>query len=127
MKYCVKCKEKIHPKRLSILPNTTTCTECSKTEKIKGIVVTVGEGDHTYNDLVLVHDDELEQILSNDIKNIEDMFEDSAEIIDFETEKQLLPVFEGTDDELIEYQIDEEIVEDDEIIEVITDEDGSEI
>ena len=30
---CIKCTEKIHPKRLEILPDTKTCVSCSDTSR----------------------------------------------------------------------------------------------
>jgi hypothetical protein len=57
-KKCVGCKEPIHPKRLEILPNTTKCVSCSTTGKKGGITVTKGEGDHTYNETIIMEPDE---------------------------------------------------------------------
>ena len=57
-KKCVSCKEPIHPKLLEILPNTTKCVSCSTTGKKGGITVTKGEGDHTYNETIIMEPDE---------------------------------------------------------------------
>jgi hypothetical protein len=54
MKKCNTCGEEIHPKRLEILPTATQCVKCSTTGKKAGIIVTIGEGDHTYNDIVIM-------------------------------------------------------------------------
>jgi len=54
MKNCKFCSEQIHPKRLEILPNAETCVKCSTTGKKAGVTVTVGKGDHTYNDIVIM-------------------------------------------------------------------------
>lgn len=48
---CVKCENEINPKRLQILPNTKVCTNCSSTSKLVGVPITIGTGDHTYNDI----------------------------------------------------------------------------
>lgn len=57
-KLCTGCKQPIHPKRLEILPSATKCVECSTTNKKAGITVTRGEGDHTYNETIIMeHDD----------------------------------------------------------------------
>lgn len=58
MKKCIICSTQIHPKRLEILPNTTKCVECSTTGKKGGITVTKGEGDHTYNETIIMEPDE---------------------------------------------------------------------
>jgi hypothetical protein len=58
MKKCIQCGEEIHPKRLEILPSATRCVSCSNTKQKAGITVTKGEGDHTYNETVIMdHDD----------------------------------------------------------------------
>ena len=54
MRKCNACGEEIHPKRLEILPTATQCVKCSTTGKKAGVTVTVGEGDHTYNDVVIM-------------------------------------------------------------------------
>ena len=61
MKKCLACGEEIHPKRLEILPNSTTCVSCSTTGKKAGVTIIVGEGDHTYNDIVIMEPEEFEQ------------------------------------------------------------------
>lgn len=51
---CVGCNEPIHPKRLEILPNTKVCVKCSTAGKKAAITVTKGEGDHTYNETIIM-------------------------------------------------------------------------
>jgi hypothetical protein len=63
MKPCIKCGEAIHPKRLEILPNTLTCVSCSNVGKKRGVNIQVGEGDHTYNDIVIMEEDQYKQYL----------------------------------------------------------------
>lgn len=53
-KLCISCNEPIHPKRLEIFPNTTRCVSCSTTDKKAAITVTRGEGDHTYNETIIM-------------------------------------------------------------------------
>jgi len=61
MRKCITCNEEIHPKRVEILPKVTTCVSCSTTGKKAGVTIIVGEGDHTYNDIVIMEPDEFEQ------------------------------------------------------------------
>jgi len=61
MKKCLACGEEIYPKRLEILPNSTTCVSCSTTGKKAGVSVILGEGDHTYNEIVIMEPEEFEQ------------------------------------------------------------------
>lgn len=57
-KTCTGCKQPIHPKRLEVLPNTTRCVACSTVNKKSGITITRGEGDHTYNETIIMEHDE---------------------------------------------------------------------
>lgn len=54
MKLCISCGNEIHPKRLEILPTATQCVSCSTTGKKAGVTITIGEGDHTCNDVVIM-------------------------------------------------------------------------
>ena len=57
-KLCKSCGEEIHPGHLKALPTATTCVECSTTGRKAGVTVTLGEGDHTYNEIIIMeHDD----------------------------------------------------------------------
>lgn len=62
MKKCVVCGEEIHPKRLEILPNTQKCVNCSTTGKKAGVSVVLGEGDHTFNEIVIMEPEEYDQL-----------------------------------------------------------------
>lgn len=73
-KPCVSCKEDIHPKRLEILPFTEKCTKCSDTGRKGGITVTKGEGDHTYNEVIIMEPEQL--------KRLEEFERKSGNIID---------------------------------------------
>ena len=35
-KYCIHCQKEIHPLRIKVLPNTTTCVDCSTTSPKQG-------------------------------------------------------------------------------------------
>jgi hypothetical protein len=48
---CVKCGIKIPEARLKILPNTLTCVEHSSTNKLVGVPINIGQGDHCYTEL----------------------------------------------------------------------------
>ena len=95
MKKCISCGNEIHPKRLEILPSTTTCVGCSTTNKKAGITVTIGEGDHTYNDVVIMdHEDfikyqELEKKIHGKRKD-DISHPDEEEILDEEIEENEL-------------------------------------
>lgn len=61
IKNCIACGEPIHPKRLEILPNAKTCVNCSTTGKKGGVTITKGEGDHTYNETIIMEPDEFQK------------------------------------------------------------------
>ena len=73
-KYCVGCKEQIHPKRVEILPNTKTCVSCSTTGAKRGVTVLNGDvnKDDTWVDIVFLEQDEYDQYerLQGRMKNI---------------------------------------------------------
>ncbi len=60
-RHCKKCGDEIHPKRVEILPNVTTCVNCSDAKPKRSITVQLGEGDHTYNELIILEDDEYQR------------------------------------------------------------------
>jgi hypothetical protein len=68
IKKCIICEEPIHPKRLEILPNTVKCVACSTTNKKAAITVTKGEGDHTYNETIIMDREEFNQFQKVELK-----------------------------------------------------------
>jgi len=48
-KNCVKCGEEIHPLRIKVLPNTTTCVNCSTAAAKQGVPVMKGDIDKDDN------------------------------------------------------------------------------
>ena len=49
-RYCKVCNVEIDPRRITILPETQTCTQHSTIEKKVAMVVQMGEGDHTWTE-----------------------------------------------------------------------------
>lgn len=70
MRICQGCGEEINPKRIEILPSTTTCVKCSTVEKKGGIIVTLGEKDHTCNELVIMDRDKIDSYSKNAKKSV---------------------------------------------------------
>lgn len=60
---CVKCGNKINPLRVKALPNTRICIGCAEgsVKRKVGITTVNGTGDHTYNDIVIVSEDQLQR------------------------------------------------------------------
>lgn len=97
MKPCIKCGNDIHPKRLEILPNTTTCVGCSTAGKKRGVNVQLGEGDHTYNEIVIMEEDQYKKYLELEQSHRKTLAGQTA-LHEFETGT--------TDSEFIEPEVD---------------------
>lgn len=63
VKKCIKCDNTIPEGRLKALPNTNTCVNCSTAGMKKGITVTHGTGDHTYQELSVVSEEVYNKII----------------------------------------------------------------
>lgn len=64
---CIKCKGVIPEGRLKALPNATTCVNCSSSKMKRAVTVTKGEGEDTYNDIVIMEADHYDQFFG--VKN----------------------------------------------------------
>jgi len=53
-RHCKVCNVVIDPRRITILPDTQTCTQHSTAEKKVAMVVQMGEGDHTWTETYAV-------------------------------------------------------------------------
>jgi RNA polymerase-binding transcription factor DksA len=53
IRQCAGCSEMINPKRLEILPKTQFCVKCSDSGRKKAFTLQIGEGDHSYTDIVI--------------------------------------------------------------------------
>ena len=98
---CMSCGEAIHPKRLQILPNTKCCVNCSEVGRTRGVTIQLGEGDHTYNDLVIMSEKQYFKYIEGESKVAKG--QGKAEIIDFDNQDE-------TDDNISRFGI-EDIVE----------------
>ena len=70
IKYCKGCGEQIHPKRVEILPNTTTCVSCSNTGMKRGVTVLNGdvEKDDTWVDIVFLEPEDYDRYMEQEGK-----------------------------------------------------------
>jgi len=123
-RYCKVCGVEIDPRRLTILPDTQTCTQHSTAEKKVAMVVQMGEGDHTWTETYAVEREVYDKIqeaeknfrkITNPKPKIKPTPEDDIvpTIDDFELEETTLP-FEN---EVNEYVDDEEDYSSDDILE----------
>lgn len=58
MTHCITCKGEIPEGRLKALPGVRTCVNCSTSKMKRSITVTKGEGEDTYNDIIIMDADE---------------------------------------------------------------------
>jgi hypothetical protein len=94
-RYCKKCGDEIHPKRVEILPNVSTCVKCSDAKPKRSITVQLGEGDHTYNELIILEDDEYQRA-KHYIDPRAKVIEPGIESISFENEDPSLTMKDFT-------------------------------
>mgnify|MGYP003661350160 CR=1 FL=1 len=57
MKKCIKCGVEIPEGRVKALPGVKTCVNHSSAEKLIGVSISLGEGDHNYNELMIMTPD----------------------------------------------------------------------
>ena len=86
-KYCVGCGEKIHPKRIEIMPNTNTCVKCSEVGRKRGVSIQVGEGDHSFTEVVILEEkDYIQYTISEQKMRKKSLGKSKAEFLNFEIE-----------------------------------------
>ena len=73
---CIKCKEAIPEGRLKALPNATTCVSCSSSKMKRSVTVTKGEGEDTYNDIVIMDHEVYENIFGKSTQKAPDFRDD---------------------------------------------------
>lgn len=100
---CKSCGEEIHPGRLKALPTATTCVECSTTGRKAGVTVTLGEGDHTYNEIIIMEHDEFVKY-----KEVEAAFRNKGVVA------PVTDVFNLDDESDVDHSPEVDIVEDNE-------------
>jgi hypothetical protein len=96
-KPCIFCGEEIHPMRLKALPLTKTCVNCSKTGSKKAVTVSLGEGDHNYNDIVILNEDEYEKYV-NLLNNKNKSDHQLLEVLDLDKDDKNLSLKDADDD-----------------------------
>jgi hypothetical protein len=97
---CIHCQEEINPLRLKALPGTMTCVNCSTTGAKRGVIVTLGEKDHTCNEVMFLEDDnqyekylQSQQLTNFDETTSEDENEDNDDNLE-EKDAQSTPTIE---------------------------------
>lgn len=65
---CISCNEAIHPGRLKALPGTKVCVACSTTGRKKAVTIVGGEGEDTFNDIVIMDDSKYQEYIKDDLR-----------------------------------------------------------
>lgn len=68
MELCIKCSDEIPAGRLKALPGTRVCVSCSTAGKRKAITITGGEGEDTYNDIILVSEEDYKEYTKDEVR-----------------------------------------------------------
>lgn len=66
-KFCISCNQEINPLRIKALPTAKTCVECSTESPKRGRILTLGEGDHTYNEIEILSEEAYRSITELEI------------------------------------------------------------
>lgn len=86
-KYCAGCNEPIHPKRVEIMPHTKTCVKCSEVGRKRGVSVQVGDGDHSFTEVVILEEkDFIHYTISEQKMRKKSLGKSKAEFLNFEIE-----------------------------------------
>lgn len=63
-RFCKVCGEQIHPLRLKVLPNAVTCVEHSTTGQKRARTLSLGQGDHNYNEIEILEEETYRQVVA---------------------------------------------------------------
>lgn len=85
MKKCIHCEEEIHPLRVKVLPNTTTCVGCSTEGPKRGRILTLGSGDHTYTEIEVLDEDQYREAVRLEFGDR--MIVEDLELQDYDTDE----------------------------------------
>ena len=56
-RFCKVCGEEINPLRVKALPTANTCVQHSNAAPKRGRILTLGSGDHTYNEIEILDEE----------------------------------------------------------------------
>ena len=104
------CGTEIPEGRLKALPTTTTCTSCSETGRKGAITVQIGDGDHTYNDIVILEPEQVNHY--NQLFGKVDEDDIFSEDLELTTETSEVPIIAPLDENEGDiYEQDEDPIE----------------
>lgn len=62
-RYCIHCKEVIHPMRIEVLPNTKVCVKCSKEDKKAARITSKSKGEDVEVQLEFMDQKEYQKLI----------------------------------------------------------------
>ncbi len=65
---CVACGAVIPSGRLKALPGTKVCVNCSTAGRKRAVTVVGGEGEDTFNDIVIMDDKNYQEYIKDDLR-----------------------------------------------------------
>ena len=68
IKLCVSCDSEIPEGRLKALPNTKVCVDCSTVKPKRAVTIVGGEGEDTYNDIIIMNEKEYQEYVKDDLR-----------------------------------------------------------
>lgn len=97
IKQCLGCGNEINPKRLEILPNTKYCVNCSDSGRKKAITLQMGEGDHSFTDIVIVEENDYRKIMSKEPIEVKKKIESYMDFDEQDEKQDFLEKFNPED------------------------------
>lgn len=82
-RFCTVCGDEINPLRVKALPDTKTCVNHSTVGAKRGRILTLGEGDHTYNEIEILDEDVYRKVVALEF-GVDRLAEEMPEIQNYE-------------------------------------------
>ncbi len=82
-RFCTVCGEEINPLRVKALPDTKTCVNHSTVGAKRGRILTLGEGDHTYNEIEIMDEETYRKVVAIEL-GVDRLAEEMPEIQNYE-------------------------------------------
>ena len=82
-RFCTVCGEEINPLRVKALPDTKTCVNHSTVGAKRGRILTLGEGDHTYNEIEILDEETYRKVVAVEF-GVDRLAEEMPEIQNYE-------------------------------------------
>lgn len=82
-RFCTVCGDEINPLRVKALPETKTCVNHSTVGAKRGRILTLGEGDHTYNEIEILDEETYRKVVAIEL-GIDRLAEEMPEIQNYD-------------------------------------------